>query len=431
MNELWKIPGCASDKASQLRFLYDKISINVRGLESLGVSSSQYGSLLIPVIMYKLPQGVRVRVARNNAQEVWQMSDLLGVFRHQVKAREISEGVKTQINVEKLKPAQIWTPSSAALIVNNGSRTSCYGNQVTCVYCGDSHFSASCERVSDRQDRIEVLNKDRRCFVCSKPVHHSNSCVKNCPRCQGNHHESICRHTLPKRDDSSAPNENQLHEPQISTCTSHTTEYSFVLHSTTTASFGTKNNVLPQTATAIVKNEEGTWYTKVKILFDSGSQRSYFTDNLKTKHDLKSTKTEMLHLNTFWEKKVRKQKCDVLTLVLEDRDKKDVEVSALILPAIYSPLLSRTNSNNYPHLHGLNLPDCSSPHDSADVLIGSDHHDWDLFTNEIVRGDFGPTANFVGCCQVQHRSSQILNGLSQTWSYQEPAIAYLNTHKIL
>ena len=71
INELLKIPGCTSDKASQLRFVYDKISIKVRGLESLGVSFSQYGSLLIPVIMSTLPQEVRVQVAQNTAQEVW------------------------------------------------------------------------------------------------------------------------------------------------------------------------------------------------------------------------------------------------------------------------------------------------------------------------------------------------------------------------
>ena len=41
MNELLKIPGCTSDKASQLRFVYDKISINIQGLDSLGVPEFQ------------------------------------------------------------------------------------------------------------------------------------------------------------------------------------------------------------------------------------------------------------------------------------------------------------------------------------------------------------------------------------------------------
>ena len=47
MDELLKIPGCVNDNAPQLRLVYDKISVNIRGLESLGVDSNQYGSLLI------------------------------------------------------------------------------------------------------------------------------------------------------------------------------------------------------------------------------------------------------------------------------------------------------------------------------------------------------------------------------------------------
>ena len=65
---------------------------DVRGLESLGVSSNQYGSLLISVIMSKLPHEIRVQVASNTAREVWEMSELLEVIRQEVEARGISEG---------------------------------------------------------------------------------------------------------------------------------------------------------------------------------------------------------------------------------------------------------------------------------------------------------------------------------------------------
>ena len=51
MDELLKLPTCTWDKPGQLRIIYDKIKINVRGLESLGVKAEQYGSFLIPVIM--------------------------------------------------------------------------------------------------------------------------------------------------------------------------------------------------------------------------------------------------------------------------------------------------------------------------------------------------------------------------------------------
>ena len=80
-----------------------------------------------------------------------------------------------------------------------------------------------------------------------------------------------------------------------------------------------------------------------------------------------------------------------MTLLLEDNDHELVNISALSSPTICSPLTSRVDTSKYPHLQGLKLADHSRPHDSVDVLIGSDHY-WNLVTNEIVRGEFGPTA---------------------------------------
>ena len=169
------------------------------------------------------------------------------------------------------------------------------------------------------------------------------------------------------------------------------TEVSQLPQSTTTASSGSNGTVLLQTASASARNEDSTKSTRVKILFDNGSQRSYVTDNLKSRLGLKSTIKEMLHLNTFGEKTFRKQKWDVLTLFLQDANEETSRVCVLSFPTICSPLPSRVDANNYPHLHGLKLADYSDSEDSIDVLIGSDYY-WDFVTSEIVRGDFGPTA---------------------------------------
>ena len=80
--------------------------------------------------------------------------------------REISVGMKANFNIEKPKVAQMRAPTSAALIINNGSRSSCNRNQVKSVYCCGSRFSASCNRVSDWQDRIEVLKIERSKMFC-------------------------------------------------------------------------------------------------------------------------------------------------------------------------------------------------------------------------------------------------------------------------
>ena len=67
MDELVKLPTCTWDKPGQLRIIYDKIKINVRGL---GVKAEQDGSFLIPVIMSRLPAEVRLHVARVSTKDV-------------------------------------------------------------------------------------------------------------------------------------------------------------------------------------------------------------------------------------------------------------------------------------------------------------------------------------------------------------------------
>ena len=162
--------------------------------------------------------------------------------------------------------------------------------------------------------------------------------------------------------------------------------------STITASAKSKGSVLLQTATAEATNQDGSKSTSIKILFDSGSQRSYVTENLKTRLGLKSTKTDTLHLNTFGDDNYRKQKCEVLSLPLRDINNDEIAaITVLSSPVICSPLNMTVEVSKYPHLQGLQLVDSSKSHKSIDVLIGSDYY-WDFVTGDTVCGEFGPTA---------------------------------------
>ena len=71
MDELLKLPNClGTERSTSLRNVSDKISVHVRELASLGVSSEQYGGLLIPVIMAKLPGEGSVRIASESFLKV-------------------------------------------------------------------------------------------------------------------------------------------------------------------------------------------------------------------------------------------------------------------------------------------------------------------------------------------------------------------------
>ena len=71
MEELLKLQNCPKENTTQLRQIYDKINIRVRGLEALDVTSDQYGSLLIPFIMARIPSEIAVQIARKTKKGVW------------------------------------------------------------------------------------------------------------------------------------------------------------------------------------------------------------------------------------------------------------------------------------------------------------------------------------------------------------------------
>ena len=87
MDELIKIAPCHNDRPTSLRYVFDQISVHTRGLASLGVSPEQYGSLLIPIIMSKLPNEIRLQEARNSTHEVWKIEDLLLTIKKELKLK--------------------------------------------------------------------------------------------------------------------------------------------------------------------------------------------------------------------------------------------------------------------------------------------------------------------------------------------------------
>ena len=96
MDEMLKIQASINERPSSLRFVYDKISVHIRGLASLGISSNSYGSLLIPIIMQKLPQEIRLEIARISTSDVWKIQELLDTIKKEIEAREASEEVQTR-----------------------------------------------------------------------------------------------------------------------------------------------------------------------------------------------------------------------------------------------------------------------------------------------------------------------------------------------
>ena len=374
MDQLIELRSCETANASQLRLLYDKINIQVRGLEALGVTSDTYGVLLAPLIMSRLPNQISLQISRQTTKDFWSLDELMILFRKEVEAREMNQDISVK---EQHKPKggdfsqRKPVPSASALHTQNSKQTYI----PNCVFCRGKHYSANCEKIQQRKDRLDILKRDKRCFRCLKGGHISRNCDRKCRNCNGFHHQSIC--------DKEMEREKKQEDKQEES------------ESVTAASTVKRKRILLQTARTFAFKDSDENKVPVRILFDSGSQNSYVTNELKDRLNLDSVGQETLNLNTFGNNKFHKQTCSQVKLNIEIFGEQHIEINALSYPTICSPIKSHIDVELFPHLLGLNLADdpvrVDNDSDSIDILIGADQY-YEFVSGEIIRDELGPVA---------------------------------------
>ena len=72
----------------KLRQLYDEIETQVRSLQCLGLDPRQYGSMLTPVLLTKIPDKFKLVISRQFGKSVWDISKVLEHFNLELEARE-------------------------------------------------------------------------------------------------------------------------------------------------------------------------------------------------------------------------------------------------------------------------------------------------------------------------------------------------------
>ena len=71
----------ASD-IKRVRTVYDQIDINVRSLQALGIKAEMDGSLLIPVVMEKIPEDFRLTMSRKMKSDTCDVNELIEAFNY-------------------------------------------------------------------------------------------------------------------------------------------------------------------------------------------------------------------------------------------------------------------------------------------------------------------------------------------------------------
>ena len=119
--------------------IYDKVEANVRGLAALGIACDTYGSL-VPVMMNKLHEELRLIITRHIESGIWHLDKLLKSFKEEVEARErCSFTSMSRPNERSNEPKKGRGPSLQTAATLVCSTTGPNQSSPTCTFCGNLH----------------------------------------------------------------------------------------------------------------------------------------------------------------------------------------------------------------------------------------------------------------------------------------------------
>ena len=78
----------SSHDLKALRKLHDLVESHVRSLSAIGVDPASYGSLLVPVLLNKLPSELQLIVSRKIPEGGWSLDPLLKIIEEKIAGRE-------------------------------------------------------------------------------------------------------------------------------------------------------------------------------------------------------------------------------------------------------------------------------------------------------------------------------------------------------
>ena len=186
MNNLLRLqPITTLREVDALRDLYNKVETQIRSLENLGIDSTKYGPLLIPVLLSKIPDELNLIISRQfTNDDCWDIVPVLNALKTELAARE-----KTSFSVEQHSDIE-FTAASLYTSVNTKSRRNkdvAITTTPSCIFCNKDHKPHQCTTVTNIDARKIILKNKERCFVCLKSAHIAKQCKSQikCYKCSG------------------------------------------------------------------------------------------------------------------------------------------------------------------------------------------------------------------------------------------------------
>lgn len=283
----------ATSSSSSLWKLHDDIQSHVRSLENLGVDGDKYGVFLTPLVLHQLPTVIRLEWARVGEGREGDLSFLLSFLYDEIRRRERSQTFdgRSGFDSSSNNPPKGRPAAASALLAQNCSSFSSGKKQKRCVFCQEEHYSDQCAQILSLnfEQRREKIQRLKLCFLCLGP-HLAKQCKRVCFYCKGSHHAVLCK-------------------PRIKV-----TQPATVGHDADPVHVGVSYSNSKKLSTVMQVVHAKICGTDVSIMFDSGSDRSFVTNECAKKLKLKVVKRELLQYNCFGENAIREEEKDVFEL---------------------------------------------------------------------------------------------------------------------
>lgn len=377
--KIQKIRNCSDIKG--LRSLYNEIENCIRNLRSLKLETRSYGALLIPMLKDKLPEELLISISRKFGGNLWDLDNLLTYFGEELRVYE------NCVSLSQLKvSADSKENRNSARYTTSGMLVHEEKEKIPCIYCKRlDHAPYQCRIVTNLKTRKDIVVKEKRCFICLSSGHIAKNCKQNysCRRCRGRHNISIC--TFDSKNDKSTTYDRHRYE--------HPKETD---KSTNATHVQSQNTILLQTGKGFVSGADEDCFSQARILFDTGSQRSYITDDLRNKLKLRTIRSERTTIKTFGNENATVKRLDVVEFKVKSKfNEKFLICEALCVPVVCSPIRGQNVNfaKRFGHIKSLELADSSDGRfgSSIDILIGADFYHR-FFTGRYRKGNEGPTA---------------------------------------
>ncbi|XP_056016815.1 uncharacterized protein LOC130053514 [Ostrea edulis] len=328
-----------------LRRLYDDLEKHMRSLEAWRQDVNQ--DVFVSMITSKIPKETLLQLEiQKGSRDKWTVKKIRDLFKAYITAKESTE-----------------------------FQTSDAHNHV------ENHTTAEALMISTKESKERRNASSAKSPVCSfcNGYHWTDECRKE----NRNHHRSQCPKKFPhQRDESTRLEKSTQKETSCLADKSHKEKHSTEESLQESSMFTSGDIVLTQTTHKEVSNPVINKKEAVRILMDSGSQRTYITEDLAKRLNLRMGQTEEISLITFGADKPMRMKTPQVILKMKLKEEEFMTVNANVVPKITGtiprrpiPQIAREKLFSLcRHLQMSDTIPAAFEDSRVDILIGNDYY---------------------------------------------------------